>query len=458
MSVKARRALFLLLPACAAAVDIAAQLEWVYADGHASWEPLWATVVLGAMPVVVLGRRRWPIATFLATLPAMYWGGFVPSMIALYTVVVMTARRRVTAGCAGVFLLGSGITLNPEDATWDTPNDYAILMVFLGEAVLPIALGLLVGIREQLTGRIDELAAAHARAEPLLAERLLAAERARLAREMHDVVAHQVSLISVEAAALQMTTSDPAVRDAARAVRTMAARTLDELRQVVGVLRVGGGRADASAPRPRLSDLPQLIRDCRLEVEAHIDPRLLRPASECPSRWPDPVQHAVYRTVQEALTNVRKHAPGAAVGVRLHEADGYLRLRVHNGPPGPAGSSRDPQPGPYPNPGPYPVADLPSGGFGLIGLAERVHLVGGTFEAGATGEGGHLVTAAFPAQVRVPVSSPGRPATAMRRVFRPRVKPLGRTGRPGDGCRKARWRRKHGPRAGGAPRSGGPPA
>ncbi|MFD7258519.1 sensor histidine kinase [Streptomyces sp. NPDC059874] len=389
MSVKARQALCLFVPAGAAAVDIAAQLEWAYADGHASWGLFWATVVLCAMPVVVLGRRRWPIATFITTLPAMYWYGYVPSMIALYTVVVMTTRRWVIGACAVVFLLWSGFTLNPEYATWDNPNDYLILMVALGQVVLPVVLGLLVTIRAQLTGRIADLAAARSREDALLAERLLVAERTRLAREMHDVVAHQVSLISVEAAALQMTASDPAVRDSARAVRTMAARTLDELRQVVGVLRDGGNRAEAHVPQPLLADLPRLIRDCRLDVETHIDPHVLQPASDCPGRWPDPVQHAVYRTVQEALTNVRKHAPGAAVSVRLHESDGHLRLRIHNGPPGLAD----------PHPHPDPVPELPSGGFGLIGLAERVHLIGGTFDAGVTGEGGHLVTATFPARL-----------------------------------------------------------
>ncbi|MBT2492802.1 two-component sensor histidine kinase [Streptomyces sp. ISL-96] len=381
---RARQALCLLLPACAATVDIAAQMQWAYEDMQASWELLWATVILCVMPVVVLGRRRWPIAVFLATLTAMYFGSYIPSMIALYTVVVMTTRRWVIAVCAVVFLLWSGITLDPGYPSWDNPIDYLILMVTFGQVVLPLALGLLVSVRAQLTARVADLAAARSREDALLAERLVVAERARLAREMHDVVAHQVSLISVEAAALQMTTSDPAVRDSARAVRTMAARTLDELRQVVGVLRGGSNRADP--PVPRLSDLPQLIRDCRLETRTRIDPPLLQAASNGPGRWPDPVQHAVYRTVQEALTNVRKHAPGAVVSVWLHESDGHLRLRIHNGPPGPDDVR------------PAAAWELPSGGYGLIGLAERVHLIGGTFDARVTDEGGHLVTATFPAQ------------------------------------------------------------
>lgn len=104
------------------------------------------------------------------------------------------------------------------------------------------------------------------------------------------------------------------------------------------------------------------------------------------------VQHAVYRTVQEALTNIRKHAPGAVVSVRLHESDGHLCLRIHNGPPG----LTDPHPDP----------DLPSGGYGLIGLAERAHLVGGTFEARPTDDGGHLVTASFPTRHAAEATSP----------------------------------------------------
>lgn len=390
--VRASQALWLLLPACAATVDIAVQLEWAYADTNDSRKLFWATVALCALPVVVLARRRWPIATFLTTLPGMYLDSCIPSMIALYTVALMATRRRVVTVCTVVFLLWSGYTLNPEEATWDNPTDYFILMDAVAQAILPVTLGLLVSSRAELTARVADLAAARSREDALSAERLLVAERTRLAREMHDVVAHQVSLISVEAAALQMTTSDPAVRDSACAVRTMAARTLDELRQVVGVLRDGGNRADTGAPQPRLAGLPQLIRECQLEVEARIDPRLLQPATGSPSRWPTLVQHAVYRTVQEALTNIRKHAPGAVVSVRLHESDGHLCLRIHNGPPG----LTDPHPDP----------DLPSGGYGLIGLAERAHLVGGTFEARPTDDGGHLVTASFPTRHAAEATSP----------------------------------------------------
>ncbi|MFD3804884.1 histidine kinase [Streptomyces sp. NPDC058619] len=231
---RAPRALWLLLPACAATVDIAVQLEWAYADTNDSRKLFWATVALCALPVVVLARRRWPIATFLTTLPGMYLDSCIPSMIALYTVALMTTRRQAVTVCTVVFLLWSGYTLNPEEATWDNPTDYFILMDAFAQAILPVALGLLVSSRAELTARVADLAAARSREDALSAERLLVAERTRLAREMHDVVAHQVSLISVEAAALQMTTSDPAVRDSACAVRTMAARTLDELRQVVG--------------------------------------------------------------------------------------------------------------------------------------------------------------------------------------------------------------------------------
>ncbi|MFD3936157.1 hypothetical protein ACFWSF_04765 [Streptomyces sp. NPDC058611] len=138
---RAPRALWLLLPACAATVDIAVQLEWAYADTNDSRKLFWATVALCALPVVVLARRRWPIATFLTTLPGMYLDSCIPSMIALYTVALMTTRRQAVTVCTVVFLLWSGYTLNPEEATWDNPTDYFILMDAFAQAILPVALG-----------------------------------------------------------------------------------------------------------------------------------------------------------------------------------------------------------------------------------------------------------------------------------------------------------------------------
>ncbi|NEA56226.1 hypothetical protein G3I60_19240 [Streptomyces sp. SID13666] len=162
---------------------------------------------------------------------------------------------------------------------------------------------------------------------------------------------------------------------------------------MVGVLRASGGTIDTRAPQPRLADLPRLIADSGLTVEAHLDIALTEPSTA----WNDTVQRAAYRTVQEALTNVRKHAPGAAVTVRLHDNDDYLHIEIRNTPPDPG----------------TPSPDLPTGGHGLTGLHERAAQAGGTLHTGPTPAGGYLLRAAFPA-------TRGRQSAAEREALGPR--------------------------------------
>jgi signal transduction histidine kinase len=202
---------------------------------------------------------------------------------------------------------------------------------------------------------------------------VLAQERARLAREMHDVVSHQVSLIAVQAGALRITTHDAAVRETADAIRNLSVQTLDELRQMVAVLRADGGHVPELAPQPRLSDIDRLVHGSGQAVRVVLD-------GVGDRSWPDPIERAAYRTVQEALTNISKHAPGAAATVQIAPWGSGLSVAVRNGP------SRD-----------APSAtDLPGGGHGLIGLRERAELLGGGVSAAATPDGGFLVEALLP--------------------------------------------------------------
>ncbi len=191
---------------------------------------------------------------------------------------------------------------------------------------------------------------------------------------MHDVVAHQVSLISLQAGAVQISTEDARAREGARTIRELSVRTLDELRHMVGILRAAGADTEELTPQPRLSDLPRLIGVSALDVtfEDACDPAAER--SEA-------VERAAFRTVQEALTNVRKHAPGAKVWVRVDEDEAGLRVEVRNGPADAA----------------VPAPELPGGGHGLVGLRERAQSLGGTLEAHTTPEGGFVVQALFPA-------------------------------------------------------------
>jgi signal transduction histidine kinase len=193
--------------------------------------------------------------------------------------------------------------------------------------------------------------------------------------------------MAVQAGALSMTAPDDATRSTANTLRTLAAKTLTELREMVTILRDGDQASDIS-PQPRLADVPRLIRDSRTGAT-------LRAHDILDLDWPAPTQRAAYRIVQEALTNVRKHATGAEVWVELtRDADG-LRVLIRNGPPPRAGRL----------PG-----QLPGGGHGLIGLRERAELLGGSLTDGPTDEGGFELAGKLPGR---PASGPPRIPSAV---------------------------------------------
>ncbi len=193
-------------------------------------------------------------------------------------------------------------------------------------------------------------------------------DRARLAREMHDVVSHQVSLIAMQAGALRVASVDQNAKQVAGTIRTLSTRTLDELRQLVSVLRTTSGD---DSPQPGVEELGQLVAGAGMPVTLTVLGTTPMPAS---------ISGAAYRTVQEALTNIRKYANGSVVTVRVDLNDDALRVEVRNGPP----------------PAQQGGGGLPSGGHGLMGLKERANLLNGEFEAGATEDGGFVVRVEIP--------------------------------------------------------------
>jgi signal transduction histidine kinase len=224
----------------------------------------------------------------------------------------------------------------------------------------------------------------------LLAEQARTEERARLAGEMHDVVTHRVSLMVLQAGALRMTAPDEATRQAAEELRAAGCQALDELRDLVGILRTapdGGevpstpGLAALVAESVKVGTSAELIEDG--------DPELASPV----------VGRTVYRIVRESLTNVRKHAPGTRVTVRVSYGPSQLRLTVRNTPPGQAvdafgravdasGQATDAS----------RLAETGSG-LGIVQLRQRVELVHGTLRAGPAQDGGFCVEATLPAYV-----------------------------------------------------------
>ncbi|UNZ21827.1 two-component sensor histidine kinase [Streptomyces sp. 891-h] len=355
-----------------------------------------------AAALALLVRRRLPVVALVVTLLGMYIGyiWFAP-MIALYS---LASRRpsKALAVAGAVALAVAHYVPYPLDgfAPSADRSDLLDLLDSCVQSVTPVVFGRWTRTRRQLAERVRELTESRHREAELLAERALSTERARLAREMHDVVAHQVSLISVQAGALQMTCRQDSTRDLARTVRELAVKTLTELRHMVGTLRSGSGPGVGPAPQPRLADLPALVQQSGLDVTLDLAPEPAPDAAPdagpdagpdaargpgLPSALPEAVERAAYRTVQEALTNVRKHAPGArvlvTVGVRdTGTADERLAVEVRNGPP-----AAPPEPREY-----------PEGGHGLLGLRERALLLGGACHAGPTEDDGFLLTAAFP--------------------------------------------------------------
>ncbi|MER8183332.1 histidine kinase [Kitasatospora sp. NPDC094015] len=360
----------LVLPVLLAGVD-----AFLVGKDGTWWELLLSSVAVAAL----LLRRRFPVLTLLLTLPGAYveyiW---IAPMTAVYSVAAHRASVRTTTVCATLFALVEYFHWPLDAAMFEVDRDTALNAIESAMlAAGPAALGLLARTRRELAERIVQLTEGQQRESRLLAERVLGAERARLAREMHDVVSHQVSLISIQAGALQVSTADPVAKDTARTIRELSVRTLEELRQMVGVLRAAGARRDEPlAPQPRLADLPRLIEGSGLPVTASLLPD--------GRHWPEAVERAAYRTVQEALTNIRKHAPGAEVSVRLAARGTRLLVEVRNGPPAPGAASALPD-------------HLPGGGHGLVGLRERAQLLGGSLSADPAPDGGFTVRAVLPA-------------------------------------------------------------
>ncbi|GGW29548.1 histidine kinase [Streptomyces lucensis JCM 4490] len=382
--------------------------------------PLWVGIVFGVVAgSVLLVRRQWPTAVVLVAIaitPAQM--GFLMGIVGLYTLAACEVPRRVIAALAGMSLLGTMIVtfvrvrqdMSRGDLTlgdWFVP--FAAIATSLGLTAPPVLLGLYVGARRRLMESLRERADSLERELQLLAERAeeraewaRGEERTRIAREMHDVVAHRVSLMVVHAAALQaVARRDPekAVRNAAL-VGDMGRQALTELREMLGVLRAGedvGRRVasvslaeaavaaasrvaggDGAVEGPCLSELDELVGQSAaagMVVDLSVQGEVRSYAAE--------IEQTAYRVVQEALTNVHKHAAGAKTYVRLAHRVSEIAMQVENEPPPEAGSAS--------------AARLPSGGNGLVGMRERVVSLGGVFVSGPTDAGGFRVSAVIPA-------------------------------------------------------------
>ncbi|GAB3456860.1 histidine kinase [Streptomonospora sediminis] len=372
------------------------------AAGPYAWTALRVSVavsvlVLARLPVLV-GLYAVAVSTALLLSDLLSPGLLVPmDPIVLSTVPAETpiivfylARRadprQAVAIVAALTLLGTRVW----DPSWD------ILPFGLLNTAVPALLSMYLQARRNLLQSLRERAERAEREQHLLAQQARAEERRRLAIEMHDTVTHEVSLIVLQAGALGVATKDPEARTAADAIRAAGSRAIEELRDIIGVLRDGPTEALRAAPaegardggerrEDRVLDPATLVAESRaaglpVELNVHGDPADASPV----------IARTAYRVVQEALTNVRKHAPGAPTTVDLRYRDSGMLIEVRN-----AASEQSPD----------PVLAGSGSGTGLDGLRERVELVGGSLRAAAAPDGGYIVDVILPLQAPIVDSS-----------------------------------------------------
>lgn len=325
-------------------------------------------------------RRRWPVQLAIAMVVVSAFssssGGTLA--IALFTVAVHRHYTvALTVAAASILPLLVYMRLRPEpELSWQAQFVINILGL-----IAVLAWGMFVRARRQLVLSLRERAAQAEAESQLRVQQARHLERERIAREMHDVLAHRLSLLSVHAGALEYRPDAPRdeIAKAAGVIRTSAHQALQDLREVIGILRAPADGGQPERPQPSLADLSQLVEESR-GAGAVVEVDDGRGGTSQP---PDAVSRCAYRVVQECLTNARKHAPGAPVTITLRGAPGgTLRVSVRNPLRRGIGSR-------------LPGARIPGAGTGIIGLTERVVLAGGRLEHGTKGDD-FLVTASLP--------------------------------------------------------------
>jgi signal transduction histidine kinase len=323
-------------------------------------------------------RRRWPVGVALLTIAigAYASSAGLAGAIALFTVAVHR-RAAVALALAALTLAIQPIYLAIQPQADDTPYWLSVAVAVLAVGGV-VAWGMFVRARRQLVVSLRERAERAEAEQQLRVEQARQQERAQIAREMHDVLAHRISLLSLHAGALEFRPDAPAdeVARAAGVIRASAHEALEDLRTVIGVLRQSPDGDDPERPQPTLADLPALIGESR-DAGMHVsyDVRV-----EDAAAVPAGAGRNAYRIVQEGLTNARKHAHGAAVEVTVEGAEGIgLTIEVRNRLPLGVGA-----------------AAIPGTGTGIVGLAERASLAGGRLEHGRTASGDYRLWAWLP--------------------------------------------------------------
>jgi signal transduction histidine kinase len=353
-------------------------------EQHLAPVPLTVDLILGGLSCIgVWLRRRWPVGfAVIVVLFSVY--SMSASGVALLAVFTVAVHRRfaVVGPIAAGYALTSFVTLLVRPDISVSHWSQVVLGVVCVAAVL--AWGMFVRARRQLVVSRRERARRAESEQELRVAQARQLERNRIAREMHDVLAHRLSLLSLHAGALELRPGAPPeeVARAAGVIRDSAHQALEDLREVIGVLRadqIGVDRSDQAPerPQPTLVDLPELVDQSRgvgmrVRLECQVAELAAVPAA---------IGRSAYRIVQEGLTNAHKHARDAEVSVAVHGTAGDgLTVEIRN--PCPVGAAA--------------TAGIPGGGAGLIGLTERASLAGGRLEHGRTPAGDFRLWAWLP--------------------------------------------------------------
>ncbi|WP_180936088.1 sensor histidine kinase [Nocardioides ungokensis] len=319
-------------------------------------------------------RRRWPVGVALVCLllGTVSTSATPAGLLALSSLAVHRPARPAVLVTA--LWLPSVLVFA---AYSPTTGPIAVVLFVMPLALAASGWGMFIRARRQLLWSLRERALRAEADQALHEDRARVAERTRIAREMHDVLAHRISLLALHAGGLEVRPDLPPaqVQETAALLRVTARQALEELRSVIGLLRDDAGKDLApAAPQPTLRNLHRLVEEIRV-AGGDIDFEMnVVGVDDVPAT----LGRDAYRVVQEALTNVAKHARGAATRVRVAGAPGDgLRISVRNRQPVPA----------------HGAATLPGSGAGLLGLQERVALAGGTLVVGHDGTGDFVVEA-----------------------------------------------------------------
>jgi signal transduction histidine kinase len=373
--------------------------------------PLCLFALLSTVPLAVLGAAPAAVAVTagntasLASFGTATVAGIAAQLIAAYWLGSLDESRSPhTRGVALAQPLAIGLAAPFGVLALTSHGSVAAILLAAGA---PAAAAAGITVRARREARI-RTAAGEALADTLT-EHTARGERARIARELHDVVAHHISMVAVQAETARLTTPGLPAAGAQRftEIGNTARAGLTEMRRLLGVLREDAEEAGATVadrhPQPGLPQLAELIDAARQASGSSARLIVSGPVAEF-----DPgVELAAYRIVQEALTNVRRHAPGAAVDVELRYQDDALHLRIRDNGPGPARPRAAGRQAAGAPPAGWPAGagtpgEMPGGGHGLSGMRERALAVGGSLRTGAAPGGGFLVAADLPAKPETP--------------------------------------------------------